>query len=370
MYGFDIANKRILHCPDNLGNNARRLAERERSQGAKSWSIALNKDVYGFNADQTLVNSQSFIKGELARWRLLWIALTQYEIIHFNNGKTIMPIRLPFSSVKRRSNRFVACFYHIYAMLLEGKDLWLLKLFGKKIYFTYQGSDARFSSHYIKFHSPEILENLNPDYLSKTADSYKLTRIKRVKKVAEKLFCLNPDLLKNLGTNAQFMYYVNVDIENIKPHPILQKKQIHIVHAPSKKDVKGTKYIEKAIANIKNDHDIKFTLVSGLSNQEAQKIYNTADIFIDQLIVGWYGGAAVELMARGVPTLCFLDEDSLAFVSKENLDELAIIQTSVASIENDLLTLLSKPNSELQNLGKRSRLFVQKYHSVKSIFSN
>ena len=362
MYGFEIRGKRILHCPDNLGNNARRLAEIERSKGSRSWSISLTESAYGFKADQTLSQTGSFWKSELARWRLLWIALTQYEIIHFNNGKTIMPHRLPFQSVKSRSNFLLACFYSIYSFFLEGKDLWLLKLFNKKIFFTYQGSDARLSSHYAKFHPPEVLEHLNPDYLSTTADAFKLKRIKRAKRVAEKIFCLNPDLLKNLLPNAEFIPYFNVDIKKIEPHSILQDQQIHIVHAPSKKDVKGTKYIEQAIATIKLKYDIKFTLVSGVSNQEAQKIYDTADIFIDQLIVGWYGGVAVELMARGVPTLCFLDNDSKSHVGKFFLGDLPIIETNINSIKKDVIDVITRPESELKGIGFLSREFVQKYH--------
>lgn len=362
LYNEEIRNRKILHCPENIGDNARRLAEIQREEGAESWSISLRKEAFGFEADQTLVPSGSFILGELARWKLIWIALISYQIIHFNNGKTIMPHRVPFSSIKNRSNMLVACVYYVYSFILEGKDLWLLKLFGKTLYFTFQGSDARFADHYLKLHSDEVLAGINPDYLSVKADTFKRKRIKRAKKYAKKIFGMNPDLLKNLGSNSEFLPYYNINFSKIVPHEILQEETIHIVHAPSKQDIKGTKYITEAIQKLKSTHPIKFTLVEGLSNKEAQKIYDTADIFIDQLIVGWYGGAAVELMARGVPVICFLNHQDSARLDQTFISELPIINSSIENIFQDLDTILMRPRDQIQKLGKVSRTFVEKHH--------
>ena len=362
IYGHEIKNKRILHCPENLGNNAKRLAEIERSQGAKSWSISLRKESFGFEADQTLVKSGSFIIGELARWRLLWIALRQYDIIHFNNGKTIMPHRLPFSSVRKRTNSIVACIYYLYALIFEGKDLWLLRLFNKTIYFTFQGSDARFSNHYKILHSPNVLQHINTDYLSPIADGFKKNRINRAKKYAKKMFAMNPDLLKNLGDKCEFLPYFNVDVGAIAIHSIFQNKEIHIVHAPSKKDIKGTKHIVEAIRQLQKSYSIKFTLVEGLSNKEALTIYDTADILIDQLLVGWYGGVAVELMARGVPVVCFLNQHGYERLDQDLINELPIVNTSVDTIFDDLQALIRRPKESIRDLGTASRQFVEKYH--------
>lgn len=364
IYGRSVKGERILHCPENVGNNARRLAEIERSQGAISWSISLRKEAFGFQADQTLVPSGSFMRGELARWKLLWIALSQYEIIHFNNGKTIMPHRLPFKSLKKRSNLFIASFYYLYSLIFEGKDLYLLKLFSKKIYFTFQGSDARYSSHFNEIHSSDVLSGLNADYLSPAADRFKKKRIKRARRCANKIFCLNPDLLKNLGSDAKFIPYYNVDISSITAQSIFQNKSIHIVHAPSKKDIKGTKYIVEAIKQLQKKHNIKFTLIEGLTNKEAQKIYDTADLLIDQLIVGWYGGVAVELMARGVPVICFLNEKDLEQIDKEFINDLPVIKSNIKTITQDLHELILRPSKELESIGVLSRKFVLKHHEI------
>lgn len=356
---------RILHCPENLGNNAKRLSDFEKSLGIKSWSISLRKEAFGFEADQTLVKSGSFVFGEFARWRLLWIAISKYDVIHFNNGKTIMPQRVPFVSVRRRSNTFIAGLYSIYAWVFEGKDLFILKFFGKKIYFTYQGSDARLSSHYTKLHPREVLDGLNPDYLAPKSDRYKLRRIVRTELYADAIYCLNPDLLRNFSQKARFVPYYNVDLNQITPHSIFMNSTVHIVHAPSKRDIKGSKYIIKAIEKITQENSrIRFTLVEGMSNSDAQKIYDTADLFIDQLIVGWYGGVAVELMARGVPVMCFLEDTSDLVQLKSFGALLPIISTSIPTIENDLRALLARKDSEIRLLGQSGYEFTKIHHII------
>ena len=113
---------------------------------------------------------------------------------------------------------------------------------------------------------------------------------------------------------------------------------------------------------MQKNYPIKFTLVEGLSNSEAQKVYDSADILIDQLIVGWYGGVAVELMARGVPVMCYLNKDDLTVVGQQFSHDLPIINTSIDSIYDDLEKTLILPSKELRNLGVLSRHFVEKYH--------
>ena len=367
MYHHLKPEGRVLHCPDNLGNNAKLLSDHEKEKGINSWSISLRKEAFGFEADQTLAKSGSFFWGELARWKLLWIAVRNFDVIHFNNGKTIMPHRVPFESVKRRTNTITATLYSVYAFMFEGLDLPILRALGKDIYVTVQGSDARLSTHYTELHKPAVLSDLNADYLSPIADNYKKKRIRKIEKYATSIFCLNPDLLKNFSDKARFIPYYNVDASKIQTHSVFDNDSIHIVHAPSKRDIKGTKYILEAITNIqKNDSRIRFTLVENISNQDAQKIYDSADLFIDQLIVGWYGGVAVELMARGVPVLCFLDfpRETPDTNLRDIQSNIPIINTSIETLESDLINLLKRDKLAMKEVGDRSRLFTDELHTL------
>src|SRR6058998_2007963 len=45
-----------------------------------------------------------------------------------------------------------------------------------------------------------------------------------------------------------------------------------------------------------------------------QGLSETADLLVDQLLTGWYGAVAVEMMALGKPVVCYLREDDLKFI--------------------------------------------------------
>ena len=58
---------------------------------------------------------------------------------------------------------------------------------------------------------------------------------------------------------------------------------------------------------------------------EAMKLYAQADLVIDQLLAGWYGGFAVETMAMGKPVVCYIRAEDLQFVPPAMVAELPLI---------------------------------------------
>ncbi len=73
--------------------------------------------------------------------------------------------------------------------------------------------------------------------------------------------------------------------------------------------------------------ELDFRLVEGLRHEEAVRAYEQADILVDQLLVGWYGGVAVEFMALGKPVVCFLaDEWTDRYAPAELMAELPIVR--------------------------------------------
>ena len=87
-----------------------------------------------------------------------------------------------------------------------------------------------------------------------------------------------------------------------------------------------------------------------------------ADIFIDQIVGGWYGTAAIEAMALGRPTICFLRESYFDHINYGT--EIPIINAMPATLF-DMLKKLLKENNNLSEIGKKSREFVEKYHDVR-----
>ena len=89
---------------------------------------------------------------------------------------------------------------------------------------------------------------------------------------------------------------------------------ITILHAPTDPAKKGTRFVVDAVARLQRHHPIRFVQVSNLPHAEALKLYPQADLVIDQLLAGWYGGFAVELMAMGKPVACYIRDEDLQFV--------------------------------------------------------
>ena len=78
-----------------------------------------------------------------------------------------------------------------------------------------------------------------------------------------------------------------------------------VVHAPSNREKKGTRYVIEACEQLAVELDI----VEGVPHDEARERYARADIVVDQLNAGWHGVFALESMALGKPVVTYLKPD-------------------------------------------------------------
>lgn len=139
--------------------------------------------------------------------------------------------------------------------------------------------------------------------------------------------------------------------------PDTENKKPLIVHSPSAPIAKGTKYILEAVEKLKNSYDFEFKLVENMERREALKIMRDSDIFVDQLILGAHGVAAVEAMAFGKPVICYINSE----IGKNYPPDLPIINADPENIFEKLEMLLKNPTLRNET-GKQSRKYVEKYH--------
>ncbi len=84
---------RILHCPTTVGGNPSGLASAERTLGLHSWAVTIYQNQFNYPMDEVLATpATSVLQREMKRWGLLWRALRQYDLVHFNFGRTISPM--------------------------------------------------------------------------------------------------------------------------------------------------------------------------------------------------------------------------------------------------------------------------------------
>ena len=363
---------RILHCPTTVGGNPQGLARAERELGLASWAITFQQNYFQYKTDEVLVKeTDNRLQLELKRWQLLYRAIKNFDIIHFNFGSSIMPQRfIATDKTIDQYNQQIRWLYQLYTQFLELRDLPLLKKLGKGIVVTYQGSDARQEDFCQTNFKINFFRELKDGSSLVQSDDLKRHRISQFAKYADQIYTVNPDLIHVLPSKTQFIPYSHIDL---KDWQVINKCNSNsnvpiVLHAPSNRGIKGTRFILDAVSRLKSENiSFEFILVEGLSNIEARKMYEKADLLIDQLLAGWYGGLAVELMALGKPVICYLREGDLKFIPEQMRMDLPLINATPDSIYDVLKQWLTVDKDKLVEQGKRSRAYVEKWHDPMKI---
>ena len=358
---------RVLHCPWNIAGNPATLAFFERMLGCDSHSVSLRQVPYGFCADEVLLTPKLGPWGEEGRrLRLLRRALCDFDVVHFNFGQTILEYttipRLDFYGPRFESQNWLM----LYRYLSWMADLPLLRLLNKVIVMTYQGDDARQGDYCRKNY--EISPAAYVDYYTAESDAWKRRSIRRVARYADRIYALNPDLLHVLPKTARFLPYANVDPTAWIPTANTANDVPVVLHAPSDRTVKGTNFLLQAVDRLKSE-GIRFELmlVENIEHNEARRLYERADLVVDQLVTGWYGGFAVEAMCLGKPVVSYIRREDLTALPSELVDDLPIIEATPATIAGVLRGLLTERRGQLPELGRRARRFAEKWHDPRKV---
>jgi hypothetical protein len=313
------------------------LSRAEREFGFQSDVLVLERHPFGYEADIDL---------RLGRWpqapatikRAVWAlrALRAYDVFHFNFGQTI------YQRLDRRGRLHT--------------ELPRLKRMGKKILVTFQGDDVR---------PPEA----NPwaDYTEEglaLQERWQQRRQEALLHFADRVFFLNPDLRRWLP-GAEFRAYANVDPQTIRPSPLPEREEMVVAHAPSDRKQKGTERIIAAVDALRAEGlPISLALIEGVSREKALEITREANLAIDQINLGWYGGYSVEAMSLGRPVLCYIREEDQG--DNPWGDELPIIRTTPETLRYDLRALI-RDRERMRKAAAEGRSFVERRHDPRRI---
>jgi glycosyltransferase involved in cell wall biosynthesis len=336
---------RVLHVPGTVGGNPQGLARAERALGVDSVSVALVASPFGYRPDRVLREPPGArLRFELRRARLLIEAMTRYDVVHFNFGRTIVPRHL--------------------RML----DLPLLRKAGVAIAVTFQGDDVRRGDVARALPGRPTLPVALPHLYSRRADRERNRRAERFGRYADLIYYLNPDLRHVLPERARFLPYAHVEPSEWLPTTRSAAEPPVIVHAPSDREVKGTNTVVAAVQSLRDDGmDVTLRLVEGVPHDVAVGMFRDADLAVDQLHAGFYGGFAVEAMAVGLPVLASIRTEDLDVLPDEMARELPVIDVTPATLRDVIRDLLGRPRGELRELGARSRSFVERWHDPRRI---
>ncbi len=363
-----MKRKKIIHLPWNIGGQPQTLSNYMKNHKWRSETWVISENWLRYEADYIITRNNDsqiliFLK-KLFALRYLF----KSDVVFFNFGSTLFA---PFPISKQRSNlsKLAISIYNKISTFIQKTELKILKLRHVPMLIIYQGGDARQGDWSIKHQKISIAQYAGPEYDFQKNDDLKRRKIKLLTEYCDKVYALNPDLLNILPSKASFLPYSNVDLDAWRPKPKLNDSGIlRIGHAPTNRSVKGTKYIVDAVSRLQAKNlKFEFILIEKLDHKAAREVYESLDLFVDQLLAGWYGGAAVELMALGVPVVAYIREEDLRFINPKMKYAIPIINADPSSIEEILEDLIKKPKSFLTNLGLKSRKYVEDWHNPELI---
>lgn len=261
-------------------------------------------------------------------------SIRKYDIFHFHFARTLLP---------------------------NGWDLFFLKRLKKKVFVEFHGSEIRW-----KFNRSPLDENTF-GYLQglPPVSNKNLEKLSKLCNSADGIILHDSELLSHLPITETKVFYLplRIDISRFKAnYPEDCQKKVVIVHAPSKRSVKGTEYVIKAVEELKLKYDLEFILVENMTNDKAVEVYGNADVIVDQLLIGTYGVFACEAMALGKPVITYVSEE----MKKDFPTELPIISSTIYTIKDVLEKLILNPRLRRET-GINGRHYVEKYHDFKKI---
>lgn len=166
----------------------------------------------------------------------------------------------------------------------------------------------------------------------------------RATRLGVTVFVSTPDLLR-WQPEAGWCPVV-VDIEAwTQPEPTLRAPGSVpvVVHAPSQRWLKGTDRVEGMLRRLHAEGVIVYREIAGIPHHSMPEVYRTADIVLDQFVLGIYGVAACEAMAAGRLVMSHVDTFTRATVEERTGRRLPVHETTVDTLEAELRRAVADP---------------------------
>ena len=246
-----LTSLRVTHCPVNVAGIPWENVQALRRKGVDARLVVFNRGKLHPEADWSLDRHGGLPRRLATQFAALARLLPRTDVFHFYFGLTLVPPSLQFPILHATRKRSV---------------------------FHYLGSDIRGKT-------PEELDR-------------RQARRRRDRRLLRRapLGARRRTSSRRASTCARSPCQPPSD----SPRPL-------VVHAPSNREKKGTRYVIEACEQLPVELDI----VEGVHHEEARERYARADIVVDQLNAGWHGVFALEAMALGKPVVAHLDPETV-----------------------------------------------------------
>ncbi len=250
--------------------------------------------------------------------------------------------------------------YHGGMILPFQLDVYIFKLFNIPTVISWGGGDARIISK----------ATLKNPYFFRYEEPEKDVKIRKMLKRLSKFginVATDPELALYMEDYFDVVYPFKqpIDLKELTCiYPSAENKKPVFLHVPTHPFVKGTVHIKNAFARLKKE-GFEFEAVlleSTMTQVEMRKKISECDVYVDELRCGSYGYTAIEATGSGKPTLTYIIDEIVPKFPKE----LPFVNTNADNIYDNLKWLIENPQQR-EEIGKKSRQYVEKYHSVEAV---
>lgn len=357
---------KVLHLPTPTTGNSWGLAQGERALGLESFVLIAQQNWQRYPADIYLhLEKVPSIPQKFTKLAVTFFNVrNQYDVFHFNFGNSL--IYIPY----KLKQQLPTIFKH-----LDQLDLPFYPE-AAKLFVTYNGCDVR--QKYVNMQRTPIAPCHNPNCYggqcnSGRLDEYRRQGVKRMERYARHMWAITPDLLHFLPREkSSFLPCTISHWDEVQPNLPKLEKRLKIVHAPTNREAKGSDFILAAFEKIKQTYGetVEIQLVENIPHNEALKIYQEADLIIDQILIGWYGAFAVEAMKMGKPVIARIAEEDLLFIPEQQAKEVreTVINSDPNTIE-EVLRRCVEDRAFLKERSEASLAYAHRWHDPKYVAS-
>lgn len=115
-----------------------------------------------------------------------------------------------------------------------------------------------------------------------------------------------------------------------------------IVHVTNHPGIEGSRYIEKAIENLRQDgYEIEFHFLSDMHNDEVLQFYRKAHLSIGKMKMGYYANAQIESLYFGVPAITYVRKE---FVTPE-IEQSGLILADLDTLQDTIRYYIDHPDA-------------------------
>lgn len=325
----------------NYGTQAGMLSESLRGLGVEAFS-ASHKELFKRKIDFNLLSGGIFIEkiinfGINVILKLYWFF--KFDHFHFFAGRTLFKNQI---------------------------DLKWYRFFGKTVTMEYLGWDVQLYKYSIDKYRITNAATYKSDSreVQINQDKLKIKRLSNETPYIDKQYVCAPYLSEFVGNSIVLPLGINVYEYQYKVRKFTGG-ELNLLHAPTSRGNKGSEFILAAVKKLKKEgYNINLKLVEGVTHAELKDLYYECDIFVGQILGGWYGTADIEAMALGTPTVCFYRESYFNHIDYS--EKIPLINANPETIYDVLLDIYNDKYN-LKEISIKSRAFVEEVHDANKV---